>query len=378
MRRMTFEEFNEKAHKVLGDDYIFYPPYVNMKTPVKYKHLVCNTEDTLIPSNIFSGGASCKHCNEVKKAKKREISFAEFKKRLHKVRPNDDIKLIEPLHGLFKKTEAECLVCDYGKDGEWTPLPINLLKGKGCPNCAGNAPKTDDKLVNEVQTLGKSEYDLLGTKRTKKDGLWLHLYHHVCHNDYWVRDYSFLAGYRCRFCQAKQTGDRCRLSIKDLRKRVANVADHSYKYISGSYKNNRSRIFVEHTKCKTIYPTTWGALSQNSGLCPQCNATSGEQQVMAYLNQCGAYYMYGYLIPDLKDKQSLHFDFWLPDLNTAIEYDGKQHYEPIDLFGGEDGFKLRKKHDQMKDYYCKEHSIKLIRIPYNQKVDEILDSELAL
>lgn len=48
-----------------------------MKTPVKYKHLVCNIEDTLIPSNIFSGGASCKHCNKVKKAKKREISFAD-------------------------------------------------------------------------------------------------------------------------------------------------------------------------------------------------------------------------------------------------------------------------------------------------------------
>lgn len=77
MRKMTFEEFNNKAHRVLGDSYIFYPPYVNMKTPVKYKHLVCNTEDTLIPSNIFSGGASCKHCNKVKKAKKREISFAD-------------------------------------------------------------------------------------------------------------------------------------------------------------------------------------------------------------------------------------------------------------------------------------------------------------
>lgn len=141
MRKMTFEEFNEKAHQILGDDYIFYPPYDGMKKPIKYKHLVCNTSDTLIPDNIFREGAGCKYCSKKHRAKKHRISEEEFKERLHKVRPSDDIVLLESLHGLFKKTKAKCLVCGYGSDGEWTPLPINLLKGKGCPNCAGNAPK---------------------------------------------------------------------------------------------------------------------------------------------------------------------------------------------------------------------------------------------
>lgn len=159
MRKMTFEEFNEKAHQILGDDYIFYPPYDGMKKPIKYKHLVCNTSDTLIPDNIFREGAGCKYCSKKHRAKKRRINEKEFKQRLHKVRPSDDIVLLEPLHGLFKKTKAKCLVCGYGSDGEWTPLPINLLKGKGCPNCAGNAPKKVPTKIPGIRRIKKSKLD---------------------------------------------------------------------------------------------------------------------------------------------------------------------------------------------------------------------------
>lgn len=381
MKRKTFKEFNKQAHEILGDEYIFYPPYVNMKTPIRYKHLVCNTSDTLIPSNIISNHASCKYCNEIKKAKEHSISEAEFKKRLYKVRPNDDIILLEPLQGLFKKTKAKCLVCGYGSDGKWKPLPVNLLAGKGCPSCAGNAPKTSSRVINEVKELGKGEYELLGTKRTKKDGLWLHLYHKKCNNDYWVRDYSFVEGYRCRFCQSKANGDRCRMSLDELKYKITQVADHKYEYVRGNYKNNQSLIRVRHKVCNTEFSTTWGMLQANKGLCPQCGATNGEQAVMKYLIDHKISYSYGYLIPDLKDINSLHFDFWLPQYSIAIEYDGQQHYYPVN-FGGmsdkkaKEHFAYTKKHDQMKDDYCKQKQINLIRIPYNKSVTTILNKEL--
>ena len=381
MKRKTFEEFCKQAHAILGDDYIFYPPYKNMKTPIRYKHLVCGTSDTLIPSNIISSGASCKFCNEKEKAKNHRISEKEFKERLHKVRPTDDIELIEPLHGLFKKTKAKCLVCGYGADGKWTPLPINLLKGKGCPNCAGNAPKDFVTLQEEVKTLGKGEYKLLGTKRDKKDGAWLHLYHKVCGTDYWVRDYSFIAGYRCDHCKNLATGDRCRLSLDEVKEKISQVADHQYRYVRGKYKSNLSKLRVVHKKCGTEFTTTWAMLSRNSGLCPSCNASNGEQEVMGYLAERKIGYTYAYRIPNLKDQQNLHFDFWLPQCRVAIEYDGQQHYDPV-KFGGisqenaEANFVRIQKHDQMKNQYCKEHNIELIRIPYNKKVKEVLDKQL--
>lgn len=65
---------------------------------------------------------------------------------------------------------------------------------------------------------------------------------------------------------------------------------------------------------------------------------------------------------DCIDKLPLPFDFYLPDFNTLIEADGKQHFEL--RFGQEEDFQIRKKHDKIKDEYCKLNNIDLIRIPY--------------
>lgn len=60
-----------------------------------------------------------------------------------------------------------------------------------------------------------------------------------------------------------------------------------------------------------------------------------------------------------------------------IEFDGKQHFEPSDLFGGEAGFKIRKINDNIKDTFCATENIKLLRIPYfdMNKIEEILSDE---
>ncbi len=58
---------------------------------------------------------------------------------------------------------------------------------------------------------------------------------------------------------------------------------------------------------------------------------------------------------------TLHFDFWLPELNTLIEYDGIQHIEPI--FGKEKLIE-QQKNDKIKNEYCKNNNIKLIRLSY--------------
>lgn len=65
-----------------------------------------------------------------------------------------------------------------------------------------------------------------------------------------------------------------------------------------------------------------------------------------------------------KNNNYLYFDFYLPDYNCCIEYDGEQHFQPIEIFGGEQRFKEQQILDSIKNQYCKEHNIKLIRIPY--------------
>jgi len=66
------------------------------------------------------------------------------------------------------------------------------------------------------------------------------------------------------------------------------------------------------------------------------------------------------------------FDFYLPDFNTYIEYDGKQHFLPIKIWGGENGLKLRKMKDREKDLYVKSVGSEILRIPYTvNSIEEI-------
>jgi hypothetical protein len=69
--------------------------------------------------------------------------------------------------------------------------------------------------------------------------------------------------------------------------------------------------------------------------------------------------------------RQLPFDFYLPKYNCCIEYDGEQHFKPKEFFGGEEGFLRRQQLDKIKDQYCKDNGIKLIRIPYTMKKEDI-------
>jgi very-short-patch-repair endonuclease len=64
------------------------------------------------------------------------------------------------------------------------------------------------------------------------------------------------------------------------------------------------------------------------------------------------------------------FDFYLPSLRVCIEFDGRQHFEPIEKFGGVPTLERIKLNDKVKNEYCEEHYIELVRIKYD-KIDDI-------
>ncbi len=78
----------------------------------------------------------------------------------------------------------------------------------------------------------------------------------------------------------------------------------------------------------------------------------------------------------------LSYDFFLPDYNVLIEYQGKQHYEPIQCFGGEEQFKVQQEHDKRKREYAYNNGIRLIEIPYTidtqEDIELFLQEELAM
>lgn len=106
--------------------------------------------------------------------------------------------------------------------------------------------------------------------------------------------------------------------------------------------------------------------------------SSGEAFIEDFLIEHEIPYRTQATYPDCRNINKLRFDFALYDdqinLIALLEYDGRQHYEPIEWFGGEVGYENTKLRDQIKNEYCKENNIALYRIPYTYTPQEISET----
>lgn len=74
--------------------------------------------------------------------------------------------------------------------------------------------------------------------------------------------------------------------------------------------------------------------------------------------------------PEWLGKQ--HFDIWIPGKKVAIEYQGAQHYKPIQYFGGEEGFLKTRERDKRKKELCNENGVLLIYVDEEDSIQEVI------
>ena len=102
-------------------------------------------------------------------------------------------------------------------------------------------------------------------------------------------------------------------------------------------------------------------------------ASRGEIKIEEILEKSGLVYKEEYIFPDLKSSNGkpLRFDFAVFDddgvLDFLIEYQGRQHYEPSQKFGGKRGFYQQQYNDNQKRRFCALHDFTLIEIPYTEE-----------
>ncbi|ENK0558503.1 hypothetical protein AB2T19_003324 [Clostridium botulinum] len=78
-----------------------------------------------------------------------------------------------------------------------------------------------------------------------------------------------------------------------------------------------------------------------------------------------------------KELEGLELDIWIPEIKLGIEYQGIQHYKPIDCWGGEDSLLKQKENDKRKKIICKTLGYDLIEVKYNENIDiETIEKKL--
>lgn len=137
--------------------------------------------------------------------------------------------------------------------------------------------------------------------------------------------------------------------------------DNTQKIGDGSY-------WLCRCECGNIKTVKAKYLQNNSVNSCGCMTSKGENKIESLLKELKIPYLSQYSFKDLKGKENaLRFDFALffnEKLMCLIEYQGKQHYEAIEHFGGEERFQKQKIYDGLKREYCQKNNIKLIEISY--------------
>lgn len=131
-------------------------------------------------------------------------------------------------------------------------------------------------------------------------------------------------------------------------------------------KYGASRVWL--CKCDCGNYTKVAASILNSGSvqsCGKCHFSRGEQKISEVLDSLCIKYETEYIFNDCFNPQThkqLRFDFYLPKYNCCIEYDGIQHFQET-AWRHESLSKVQYR-DDIKNEYCKQNNIQLIRIPY--------------
>ena len=112
--------------------------------------------------------------------------------------------------------------------------------------------------------------------------------------------------------------------------------------------------------------------------CSKCKLSQGELNIIKILEENSINYVNQKKFNNCINKRKLSFDFYLPEYNVCIEYDGVQHFESIEYFGGDKEFEYIKYKDNIKNNYCLSNNIKLFRISYmDNDVENIILKYIA-
>lgn len=106
--------------------------------------------------------------------------------------------------------------------------------------------------------------------------------------------------------------------------------------------------------------------------CRTCNNSNSENLIQKFLIDNNINFIRNHKFEDCSYIHVLFFDFYLQDINTCLEYDGEQHFVKFRWEDNDVQLKIRQERDKIKNEYCEKNNIRLIRIRYDENLQEKL------
>lgn len=354
----------------------------------------CNNEFYTSYSHYYKASKNnskiaCQKCSGIKVAEstleKRQNYI--YQKLVEFCKKNNYILLTNKNEIKNNKTKIK-YVCSI--HGEYETKVTSILQNKICYKCSRQlALKSKNKTTleerqNNLYTKCLNEcfakgYKLISNKTDIKNNT-THI-EYICpnHGIQSMRIGNLISGKSCPKCAEDIKRKKFNLSFEEVEQRIKNsggVLLNKEEYIN----NNKKNLKIMCPECNTPFITSLQNFTQHgSQICPKCRGIEsvGEKRIRHYLEEHKINFIAQKWFKDCRDINPLPFDFYLTDKNTIIEFDGRQHFGETNYFSY--SYEKTKKHDKIKNKYCEQKNIKLIRIPYwnYDNIENILQQKIS-
>lgn len=289
----------------------------------------------------------------------KQITNDEFLVRFSKVW-GDKLTPLSKYEKMHTKIRVHCNTCKH----QWESLPLNLLHGEGCPRCCKEIHNTGDVL----EFLKRNHYSCSLLEGEEYTDYYTKMeFVCACGNHFTTSFASLRKTYGvCKECSALARRTKQLKSQDEAKELAFNATGDEYELV-GVYSGYSQLTTFKHTSCGEVFDVRFDHLIAGETQCPHCfnSKSRGEVAISKWLKANNIAFEEQKRFRDCRgDKRPLPFDFYIPDLNIAIEYQGEQHYAPVKLFGGDNKFEKRIKYDAIKKIFCAINGIRFVCIPY--------------
>ena len=355
MRKINVEEYIKKVNIVHNNLYC-YDLVDNIKAKSNI-NIICKKHGVFTQRNDHHlNGSICPKCRN----EQRSISQEEFIIRANKTHNNfynysktvfkamkQNIIIICPIHGEFEQSPE-----------------VHIYNTGGCKECFKDRIKLSfedfkdrvNKKYNNFFDYSKSYF------KSMDDDIII-----ICpiHGEFIKSPNNHLVSHGCKQCLEEYRLNKLQIDFIEKSK----ILHHNkYDYSKVVYKSAKTNVEIICPIHGSFFQQPTKHLCKHK--CPYCKESKGETEITYLLKINNIKHIKQFGFDNCRDINKLSFDFYLPDFNTCIEFDGEQHFKIIEMWGGEKDFITRQKRDNIKNEYCKNNNINLIRIRYDENIEE--------
>ena len=372
---MFINEVNEKY----GDELTVLSEYKKAKEKVKFRH-ECGTAFEATPTNILTGHAKCPRC-----VKKKKYSYDDMVSMFNN---HNATLLTKTFNGVYDKVE---FICNKHPDkGVQATTYAKAIYSEGCCKYCGYERSGEKqlkyipivKMITEFRDkgLGLLDTKYKGTKAKYKCRCLTHP------DEILYITYDNLKSRRingCGKCRNQLYSDRKKTSEDIIKNKVESLGlifdhvDYTGRYNDGTLVYYK----CEQHEDEGVMVKKLSKINQKQA-CPYCNLSHGEREIEKWLNGNNVRYEHQKKFDGLIGLGGLplSYDFYLPDQNVLIEFQGLQHERPVELFQRrKDQFTVQVEHDKRKKIFAETNNIDLLYIWYYNMdcIPDILNCKLG-